>query len=235
LEKCCDGIEVVISSIGASLQLGLTKDSNASFYDVDFQANKNLLEVAKRAGVKKFIFVSAFLANKNADIAYMGAHAAFETELKNSGLEFAIVRPTGIFYIFKEFLKFARMGIMPMFGDGSAITNPIHESEVAAACVNAITSSETEINIGGSEVFTRRELNELCFRVINKKPRFISYPVWLMRKIIKPIAFVDQRLYEFLDFGIAANSQDFVAPKIGEKKLESYLRQLTREAPVRTI
>jgi uncharacterized protein YbjT (DUF2867 family) len=229
LQKSCDGIAVVISAIGASLQLGLTKDRNATYFDVDFQANKNLLDEAKRAGVEKFIYVSAFKANENAGIAYFEAHAAFEKELKNSGLEYAIIRPTGIFYIFAEFIRMARMGIMPMFGDGSARTNPIQESEVAEACVNAITSKETEFNIGGSEIFTRRELGELCFTVLKKKPRFIAYPIRLLRFMIKPIALFDRRLFEFLDFGISVNTQDFVAPEIGEKKLESYLRQLTRE------
>lgn len=229
LQKSCDGISVVISAIGASLQLGLTKDRNATYFDVDFQANKNLLNEAKRAGVKKFIYFSAFKANENAGIAYFDAHATFEKDLKNSGLEYAIIRPTGIFYIFAEFIRMARIGIMPMFGDGSATTNPIHESDVAEACVKAINSQETEFNIGGSEIFTRRELGELCFTVLKKKPRFIAYPIRLLQFLIKPIALFDRRLFEFLDFGISVNSQNFVAPGIGEKKLESYLRQLTRE------
>ena len=235
LQGSCDGIEIVISSIGASLNVGLTKERNATYFEVDFQANTNLLEEAKRAGVKKFIYVSVFKANENAGIAYFGAHAAFEYELKNSGLDYAIIRPTGIFYIFAEFVKLARKGIIPLFGDGSAETNPIHESEVAATCLKAITSHETEFDVGGPEVFTRRRLGELCFEALNKKPRFISYPVGLFRFLIKPIAYFDRRLFEFLDFGIFVNTNDCVAPKIGEKKLESYLRQLTTEGEVRTM
>ncbi len=230
LHQSCDGIEVVISAIGASLQPKLTKDRNATYFDVDFQANKNLLDEAKRAGVKKFIYVSAFKANENPGIAYFEAHAAFEKALINSGLEYAIIRPTGIFYIFEEFIKLADKGIMPLFGDGSAKTNPIHESEVATACINAITADETEFDVGGSEVFSRRELGELCFAALNKKPRFISYPVGLLRWMIKPVAYVDRRLFEFLDFGVVVNTKEFIAPKIGEKKLESYLLQLTRQA-----
>ncbi len=212
LQKSCDGIAVVISAIGASLQLGLTKDRNATYFDVDFQANKNLLDEAKRAGVKKFIYVSAFKANENAGIAYFEAHAAFEKELKNSGLEYAIIRPTGIFYIFKEFIKLAGRGIIPLFGDGSAKTNPIHESEVAAACINAITANETEFDVGGPEVFSRRELGELCFTVLNKKARFIAYPVGLLRWLIKPVAYFDRRLFEFLDFGVVVNTKESIAP-----------------------
>ncbi len=230
LKRSCEGIDVVISAVGASVQLALTKDSNANYFDIDFQANKNLLEEAKRAGVKKFIFVSAFGANEHSSLAYFGAHAAFENELKYSGLNYAIIRPTGIFYIFEEFVKMARRGIIPLFGNGSARTNPVHESEVAAVCIKAISATETEVDLGGPEVFTRREICEMCFAVVNKKPRFISYPIGLVRWMIKPVAFFDQRLFDFLDFAAFVNTNDCVAPKIGEKKLESYLRQLTRQA-----
>ena len=45
----------VFSSVGITRQKdGLT------FKDVDYQGNRNLLEVAKHAGVKKFIYVSVF-------------------------------------------------------------------------------------------------------------------------------------------------------------------------------
>ena len=55
LERICDGIDVVFSSVGITRQKdGLT------FKDVDYQGNKNLLEVALAAGVKKFVYVSAF-------------------------------------------------------------------------------------------------------------------------------------------------------------------------------
>jgi nucleoside-diphosphate-sugar epimerase len=55
LENVGDGMDVVFSSIGITKQKdGLT------FRDVDYQGNKNLLDVMLRAGVRKVTYVSVF-------------------------------------------------------------------------------------------------------------------------------------------------------------------------------
>ena len=226
LKGACDNIDVVISALGASLQLART-EGNATYWDVDYQANKNLLAEAKQAGVRKFIYVSVFQAQEVKGSAYFAAHAAFEDELIRSGLDYAIVRPTGIYYIFDEFVKLARRGLVPLFGDGSATTNPIDEHDVARVCVEAIDAPQTIYDIGGPEVFTRREISGLCFKVLGKKPRFIKYPIGLLRVLIKPLKLFDQRLFELMDFAILVNHTDFVAPRIGTSKLENYLQELT--------
>ena len=226
LTGACDKIEVVISALGGSLQLGRT-EGKATYWDVDYQANKNLLAEAQQAGVRKFIYVSVFKADQVKGSAYFEAHAAFEEELKRAGLDYAIVRPTGIYYIFEEFVKLARRGIVPLFGDGSAHTNPIDEHDVARVCVAAIDAAQNVYDIGGPEVFTRRAISELCFHVLGKKPRFIKYPIGLMRLLIQPLKLFDQRLYDLLDFAILVNNTDFVAPCGGENKLENYLKHLT--------
>ncbi len=226
LKGACDQIDVVISALGASLQLART-EGNATYWEVDYQANKNLLTEAQQAGVRKFIYVSAFKAQDTKSHAYFAAHAAFEDELKRSGLDYAIVRPTGIYYIFAEFVKLARRGIIPLFGDGSARTNPIDEHDVARVCVAAIEAPQNVFDIGGPEVLTRREISSLCFKVLGKKPRFIKYPIGLMRVLIKPLKFFDQRLFELLDFAILVNHTDCIAPCVGTEKLENYLNHLT--------
>jgi uncharacterized protein YbjT (DUF2867 family) len=226
LNGACDGIAVVISALGGSLQLGRT-ERHATYWDVDFQANKNLLAEAQRAGVRKFIYVSVYQAQEIKGSAYFEAHAAFENELKRSGMSYALIRPTGIFYIFEEFVNLARKGLVPLIGDGSARTNPIDERDVARVCVAAIDSPQTEFDIGGPEVFTRREISELCFKALAKKPRFIKFPIGVMRLLIKPLKLFDQRLFDLMDFAILVNHTDFIAPQVGQNKLESYLRQLT--------
>ncbi len=226
LQGACRDIDVVISALGASLQLART-EGNATYRDVDYQANKNLLLEAQRAGVRKFIYVSVFKAQEVKGSAYFAAHADFEDELQRAGMEYAIVRPTGIYYIFADFVGLARRGIIPLFGDGSARTNPIHEHDVARVCVAAIEAPQNVFDIGGPEVLTRREISSLCFKVLGQKPRFIKYPIGLIRVLIKPLKFFDQRLFELLDFAILVNHTDCIAPCVGTEKLENYLNHLT--------
>jgi uncharacterized protein YbjT (DUF2867 family) len=53
IKDCCRNIDVVISTVGITRQKdGLT------YMDVDYKANMNLLQEAKKSEVKKFIYVS---------------------------------------------------------------------------------------------------------------------------------------------------------------------------------
>ena len=59
LEGVCKNIDVVISTVGITRQKdGLT------YMDVDFQANANLIDEAKKRGVKKFIYISVLNGEK---------------------------------------------------------------------------------------------------------------------------------------------------------------------------
>jgi uncharacterized protein YbjT (DUF2867 family) len=71
-----DGVETVISTVGITKQKdGLT------YMDVDYQANLNLLEEAKKAGVKKFIYVSALNADNLTHLKMCSAKERFVKEL----------------------------------------------------------------------------------------------------------------------------------------------------------
>ena len=59
LEGVCKNIDVVISTVGITRQKdGLT------YMDVDFQSNVNLIDEAKKEGVKKFIYISVLNGEK---------------------------------------------------------------------------------------------------------------------------------------------------------------------------
>ena len=71
LHGLCDDIDIVFSSIGITRQ----KDK-LTFRDVDYQGNKNILNIALAKSVKKFIYVSVF----NAHIfEYLGIVKAVKT------------------------------------------------------------------------------------------------------------------------------------------------------------
>jgi nucleoside-diphosphate-sugar epimerase len=58
-KNCCDGIDIVISSVG------ITKQTDGlSYIDVDYQANLNLLNEAQKSGVSKFVYVSVLNGEK---------------------------------------------------------------------------------------------------------------------------------------------------------------------------
>ena len=79
LDGICNEINMVISSVGITRQKdGLT------YMDVDYQGNKNLLDLAVKNKVSKFIFISVLNAQQIKDLKGIEAKLLFEEQLKHS-------------------------------------------------------------------------------------------------------------------------------------------------------
>jgi uncharacterized protein YbjT (DUF2867 family) len=224
LKGVCDGIDAVISALGASLHLGRTHDG-ANFHTVDYEGNWRLLEQAKAAGVRKFVYVSMHAVEKMPGVAYVAAHESFVAKLKESGLNYAVMRPTGFFYLFDEILKMARRPFMPLIGGGHARTNPIHEADLATACVESLERDAPEWELGGPQIFTRREIAEIAARAWGRQPRFFNVSLNLMRGFARQLRRFDQRLGDLMDFGAMVSTVDVVAPQYGTRKLADFFAQ----------
>jgi len=221
LTGICDDIDVVISSIGITRQKdGLT------YMEVDYQGNKNLLDRAKKNNVSKFIYVSVINAHLMKDLKGIQAKELFVDKLKESGLEYAVIRPTGFFSDMLEFLKMAQKGRVSLFGNGENVINPIHGSDLAEVCVNSIKAPDKEVNIGGPEKYTFRQIAELAFKVLNKKAKISSLPVWMI-KIILPLMriFTSSKTYGPVEFMMSIMTMDVVGEPYGKKDLRDFFEQ----------
>ncbi|MGD9367569.1 MAG: SDR family oxidoreductase [Desulfobacteraceae bacterium] len=221
LEHVCNGIDVVFSSIGITKQKdGLT------FRDVDYQGNKNLLDVALRAGVQKFIYISVFNGPDLPHLDIVKAHEDFVEELKSSGINFVVLRPTGYFSDMSEFLEMAKKGRIYLIGKGSNRMNPIHGADLAECCVGALDKEKQEIDVGGPEVMTYREIAELAFRTIGSPARITAVPVWIMKAAVTVTKLFNKHQGELLAFFITAMTSDVVAPSTGTRYLDAHFRKL---------
>lgn len=221
LNGSCAGVEAVISCAGASMKMG-GFGNRQSFYQVDWQGNANLLAEAKKQRVQKFVYVSLAHANELRQVEYADAHARFAEALQASGMPHTVVSPTGFFSFMLEILKYAKQGRGVLIGAGSCRTNPIHEADVAHACVEALTSSEPELTIGGPDVFTRQEITELAFEVLGRPPKLMRVSPGLFKTLVTPLKLVNPRLHALMEFGIAVTQIDCVAPVYGKQRLRDY-------------
>jgi uncharacterized protein YbjT (DUF2867 family) len=217
----CDGVNAVISCAGASMNINDWGDRK-SFYEVDYQGNLNLLNEARNANIGKFIYVSLAGADNLRQTEYADAHEKFVEALRASGMKYTVIRPTGFFGFNLELLKFAAKGRGLVVGKGDCKTNPIHEADVAKACVDALASEVAEVPAGGPEIFTRRETVEMAFAALNRKPSVISIPPGLFKLMIAPLKLFNRRVHALMDFGVAVTQVDSIAPAVGSQKLQSY-------------
>lgn len=221
LRQVCDGVDAVISCAGAAMNVN-DFGNRTSFYEVDCYGNRQLLAEAQRGAVKKIVYVSLAEADKLRHTEYADAHEKFVESLRASGLSYTIVRPTGFFSFYLQILNFAKKGRGVVIGTGNCRTNPIHEADVAAACVDALSKEEGEVAVGGPEVFTRKETVELAFNVLKREPRLLSVPPGLFKLMVAPLRLINRRIYALMDFGIAVTQVDVVAPAYGARRLQDY-------------
>jgi uncharacterized protein YbjT (DUF2867 family) len=109
-----------------------------------------------------------------------------------------------------------------VIGDGRAQTNPIHEGDVARACVDALTSAETEPAVGGPEIYTRKKIVQLAFEALDRPPRLRFVQPSIMKVPIAATRLINPRLHGLFEFGLAVTQIDVIAPKYGTARLEDY-------------
>ena len=225
LEDCCKDIEVIISSIGITKQ----KDG-LSYMDVDYQANLNLLKVAKRSGVKKFVYISVLNGEKLKNLKICEAKEKFVDELKKSELDFCVIRPNGFFSDMTEFYNMAKNGRIYLFGNGNLKSNPIHGEDLAKFCVSVLRSNDKEIEIGGPETLTQNEIAKVAFDSVGKTPK-ITYVPDRIRRVVLSMArlILNAKTYGPIEFVMNVLAIEMVAPEYGRYTLKEYFNGLENQ------
>ncbi len=192
------------------------------------QANRNLIAEALRAKVGRFVYVAAHKQPGYEGTAYMQSPEAVVEELRDTKLRHTVIRPTGVFTALTPFVDFARMGCVPLIGEGSARTNPIAASDVARAVVENLVDGPISVSIGGPEILTRRGIAEAAAKAIGKEPFFLSMPVGLARFNAKAARIFNPRVGELMAFAAAVSVVDCVASVYGSQRLEEYFARIAK-------
>jgi len=225
LQGIFKGVDVVISTIGITRQKdGLT------YWDVDYQANKNLLDQAISEGVKKFVYVASLNGEKMRHLKICAAKEQFVDDLKQSGIDYCIIRPNGFFSDLGEFLEMANKGRMYLFGKGQYRLNPIDGEDLACEIVKILRTNQTELTIGGPKIYSHNGLVDLASKVLYKKIRITYLPNWIKNAFLFfARSFTSSKTYGPVEFFLTTLSMDMIAPKYGTKKLERFFEKYRRE------
>lgn len=221
LHGLCDDIDVIFSSIGITRQR-----DGVSFMDVDYQGNKNILEIALAARAGRFIFVSVFNADLlEQETGIVNPRELFVKDLIASGLDYTVVRPTGFFSDMSEVLKMASSGRVYLVGDGGKKINPIHGADLAKVCVDATRSQRREIPVGGPVTYTHAEIAEIAFSVLGRSPKITKIPARLVNPVVKMIRPFSKHYYMLAAFFAVVFQSDFEAPRAGTHTLKEFYEE----------
>ncbi|MFA0323897.1 SDR family oxidoreductase [Vibrio splendidus] len=226
LKGCCDGVDIVISCVGITRQ-----KEGLSYMDVDYQANLNLLEEAERAGVKKFVYVSAFRANVIKSVRLLEAKERFACRLLVSEqLAPCVVRPNGFFADIEEFYNMAQSGRVYLFGSGDVRLNPIHGADLADFILASLPNAEKELDVGGPDALSATQIAALAFQSQGKMTRITYIPDCVRKLALSVIRRLPENRVGPAEFFLSAMEGDAIAPCVGKHHLSDYFSQLNKES-----
>lgn len=155
----------------------------ADAWQVDYRATRNVLDAARKAGVRHFILLSAICVQRPR-LAFQHAKLAVERELRDGGLDWTIVRPTAYFKSLAGQVPRIMAGKpYVMFGNGETACKPIGERDLAAfiaECLDEPSRRNRILPIGGpGEALTARERGEMLFGLTGRRPRYTRVPIAL--------------------------------------------------------
>lgn len=224
LSGMLDGIDAIYSSVGISRQRdGLT------FEQVDYQCNRNLIDLCEDSSVKRFVYVSMQGAENIMQLAITQAHEKVVADLAASGLEYRVVRPCGYFSDMGVLYEMAAKGRSYLVGDGNNLMNPIHGADLAQVCVDTLEGDALEVEAGGPDIMTQREAAALAFEITGKPVKISVIPMWLARGLAKFIGLLSKQFGDLADFIVTAGEIDGVGPQRGTTTLHSYFEMLHAE------
>jgi NADH dehydrogenase len=141
-----------------------------------------LFDAAKNAGVKRIIHISITNPSEDSHLEYFGGKAKLERALKETGLSYAILRPTVLFgkedILINNIAWILRKSpVFGVFGDGRYRLQPIYVDDLAALAVEQGERTEnTTVDAIGPETFTFEDLVKEIGIAIGKKRPIISVP-----------------------------------------------------------
>jgi NADH dehydrogenase len=151
------------------------------------RATQNLLAAATKAGVRRFLHMSALGCGSEAITRYHRTKWEAQEAVSKSELAYTIFRPSVIFGLEDKFINLLadmvrRLPALPRFGQGRI--QPVWVEDVAACFAHALRDDATRgraFDLCGPEVFTLDELMNLLCRKLGKHRRRLGIPPWLMR------------------------------------------------------
>ncbi|HWE76790.1 MAG TPA: complex I NDUFA9 subunit family protein [Stellaceae bacterium] len=173
------GCDAVVNLVGILYERGRQR-----FEIAHHRGAGQLATLAKSAGVKRFVQISALSADPNSSAAYARSKAEGEAAVRAAFPSATILRPSLVFgpedNFFNRFAAMARVSpVLPLIGGGATKFQPVYVGDVAAAVSAVLSRDDGEgktYALAGPAVFSMRQLFEMILQMTARKRLLMSIP-----------------------------------------------------------
>ena len=183
LESAMQGVETLVHS--AFVTADIKQGRGVSYQGVNVEGTRNVVEAARRAGVKKIVLVSGLGTKPDKPGSYMQGRYLAEQAARESELAWSIIQPSIQFgeraAFFKGLADLIRTApVVPVIGTSQRTFQPIWVEDVAQCLIKQIReesrSGKTYV-VGGPEQFTYGEILDMLANALGKKRLKVSLPM----------------------------------------------------------
>jgi NADH dehydrogenase len=173
------GADAVVNLVGI-----LYPSGPQTFAAIHVDGAARAARVAKAAGVKTFVQMSALGADSAAPAEYARSKAAGEQAVRALLPDAVVVRPSIVFgpedAFFNRFAAMARFfPALPLIGGGKTRFQPVYVGDVAEALLRTVedaASAGKTYELGGPRIYSFRELLELMLQEIGRRRLLVPVP-----------------------------------------------------------
>ena len=188
IASALDGCEAVIHLVAV-----IAEEGTATFDRVIRQGTINVVNVAKQAGIRRFLQMSAMGSRHDPRFGYFEAKWQAEQAVESSGIPWTIFRPSVIFGPGDEFINtlagLVRIApIIPVVGDGKSKFQPVSVLEVSASFVKALDDPATTgrvYELGGGQIYDYEQMLDVIAAKLGKRKPKIKVPIGLLRPVVQ--------------------------------------------------
>lgn len=240
LRRACAGVDKVLAAAHSLMGRG----AEASCY-VDELGHKQLIDVAKAAGVQHFVYTSVQGATAFSPVPFIRIKYGVEQYLQGGDLSYTILRPSAFMewhaheFIGKPILA---KGKVTLFGKGDNPRNFVAAADVANYAVLALTDPRAVgqvIEIGGPENWSNNQVAALYAQLAGRPVTITHVPLALLRVMSPLLKPFHPGLSQVLAFSILSDTDDMTFdPRITLRtypmsliRLEDWVRQQVGVTP----
>ena len=154
-----------------------------------------VVEAARRAGVGRVVVVGSTSVHSAYEFR-SGPKVRMEKLVRESGLEYTLVRPTMIYGSeldknIHRLLRFLdRSPVFPIFGSGENLWQPVYHEDCARGVYEALMRPEAvgkSYDLPGAEPLTYLVLVKIAAGALGKKPRVVRLPLEPVRRVLAAV------------------------------------------------
>lgn len=202
-------------------------------FDSAVENTKTLIRAARQAGVRRIVQISVSNPSLYSPYAYFRGKAQLEKALAESGLSYAIIRPTVIFgpedilinniaWLLRQFPVFA----IP--GSGAYRIQPIAAEDNATLAVDVgEREDDLVLDAAGPEIYSYEELVRLIARVVGSRARIVHLPpglvcatAWFLGKIVGDVLLTREEIGALVDDLLVSHQ-----PTTGKSRFSDWLQR----------